>query len=358
MTQLRLTTNPGIEDIVEQELRDRATVVSCHLTQIKRQPFNLEGQILVESVDDGELLSQIALKARSVFHVMRQIYHFSVPKKADFLETIKQELLELDIPEMEGAKKFRVTTQRNGRHLFNSIDVQKMAGAALIERYQKAVSLEQYDVNVRVDVFDRLCLVSVQLTKASLDRRHHLVWRPRISLKTTMAYAMLRLGGLEEKTRLLDPFCGSATLLLEAATIFPHLELYGSDRREEAVKGAQTNIDTAKISHRVSLKEVDARDLDIIYPHQHFDAIVTNPPFGMHLGAEINFYQLYLKFLRGAGKILAPGGRLVILVGKGRGLFKRLVFKSGLFQIREERLVETGGIYPHLFICDRVDEIR
>ncbi|MFP4133286.1 MAG: methyltransferase [Halothece sp.] len=351
MVQLRLTTHPGIEDIVAQELRDSAN--SCEITNIQIKPFNLEGQVLIESFNDPEKLYEVSLKARSVFHVMRQIYDFSVPKKVDFLETVYQEILALDIPEMEEAKTFRVTTQRNGNHLFKSIDVQRKAGAALIERYHKAVSLEQYDVKVRVDIFDRLCLVSVQLTKESLDRRHHLVWRPRISLKTTMAYAMLQLCELKQNDRLLDPFCGSGTILLEAASVFPDLKLYGSDRREEAITGAQTNIKTAGLSHRIHLKHLDARDLEIGYPAAYFNAIVANPPYGVHLGSEMNFYRLYLKFLQGAGNILVSGGRLVILVGKGRGAFKKIIAKLGLFQIREERLVETGHIYPHLFICDR-----
>ena len=350
MIQLRLTTNPGIEDIVTQELCNRA---SCLMTEIETKPFNLDGQVLVTSPESQETLYPVVLKARSVFHVMRHIANFQVPQKVDFLETIYQEILALHIPEMDNAATFRVTTQRNGNHLFKSVDVQRKAGAALIQRYKKAVSLDRYDVNVRVDIFDRLCLVSIQLTTDSLDRRHHLVWRPRISLKTTMAYAMLRLCELEEKSRLLDPFCGSGTILLEAATVFPELELYGSDRREEAITGAQTNFTEAGFSHCIQLKQLDARDLETGYPAGYFNAIVANPPYGVHLGSEINFYRLYLKFLRGAGQILASGGRLVILVGKGRGAFKKIIAKLGLFQIQEERLVETGQIYPHLFICDR-----
>jgi putative N6-adenine-specific DNA methylase/tRNA (guanine6-N2)-methyltransferase len=351
MTQLRFTTNPGIEDLVEQELRDRATVTGCEMTKIEQKPFNLDGQVLVESFDPR--LYETVFQLRSVFHVMRQIHQFSKSPGIDFLEQVYQELLTLEIPEMEVAKEFRVTTKRSGRHLFKSMDVQRLAGAALVEHYGKAVNLHHYDVNVRVDIFNQLCLVSVQLTEESLDRRQIKVWQPRISLKTTMAYGMLRLCQLEGKGRLLDPFCGSGTILMEAATLFPDLEIYGSDRREEAVRGTQTNLTTAGFSHRVQIQQLDARDLEEGYPPAYFRAIVTNPPYGMHLGPQIDFYRLYLKFLSGAEKILEPGGRIVVLVGKGRGAFKKIIAKLGTFKIIQERLVETGDIYPHLFICDR-----
>lgn len=355
MIQLRLTTHPGMEDVVEEEFRHNASVNGCEITKLERNPFHLDGQVFVES-NQTNLLYEVALQARSVFHVMRHIDSFYNPSGVDFLNQVYQELIQLDIPEMELAKGFRVTTKRTGRHLFNSMEVQRIAGAALVERYHKAVNLHHPDVNVRVDIFDHLCLVSVQVTQESLNRRQIKVWLPRITIKTTMAYGMLHLCQLEGKGRLLDPFCGSGTILIEAGKVFPNLELYGSDRREEAIEGAKANIEANHLYQRVHFKQLDARDLKEGYPANYFRAIVTNPPYGMHLGPEIDFFRLYLKLLQGAAKVLEPGGRLVLLVGKGRGLFKKLIGKLGTFQIYHERIVETGDIYPHLFICDLKQE--
>jgi len=259
---------------------------------------------------------------------------------------------------MESAKAFRVTTKRSGQHLFNSMEVQRIAGATLVERYGKAVDLNHPDVNVRVDIFDNLCLVSLQLTKTSLSRRHQKVWLPRITIKTTMAYGLLHLCELEGEGHLLDPFCGSGTILIEAGTVFPHLELYGSDRRKEAVEGAKANLEANHLSHRGHLKQLDARDLDQGYSANYFRAIVTNPPYGMHLGPDIDFFRLYLKLLEGAANVLEPGGRMVLLVGKGHRLFKKLIYKLGTFAIHHERIVETGDVYPHLLICDLKQEAK
>ncbi|AFZ44788.1 RNA methylase [Halothece sp. PCC 7418] len=351
MIQLRLTTHAGIEDVVEKELRDRALKIGCEITQITQKPFDLDGQILVESSDSS--LLEIALKARSVFHVMQQIDHFFLTSELSDLDQIYAEIFALELPEMDTAKTFRVTTQRNGKHEFRAMDVQRIAGSALIQRYGKKVNLAQPDVNVRVDLYDRLCLVSIQETQEALDQRQKKVWRPRIALKTTMAYAMLQLCELEGTARLLDPFCGSGTILMEAATLFPDLDIYGRDRWAEAVTGVKENIRAAHFSHQIQIQEGDARDLAQDYPAGFFDAIVTNPPYGVHLGSKINFDRLYQKFLYGAEKILQPEGRLVVLVGKGRGAFKKIISQRETFQIREERLVNTGELYPHLLICDR-----
>lgn len=285
---------------------------------------------------------------------MRQIHHFSLQSESDDLNQIYAELFALDIGEMEAAETFRVTTERSGQHSFRAMDVQRLAGSAINQHYGTAVSLDNYDVNVRVDVYDRLCLVSVQQNREALDQRQKKVWQPRIALKTTLAYGMLQLCQLEEKTRLLDPFCGSGTILMEAATIFPHLSIYGSDRREEAVTGVKENIRSLGQSAQIHIQQGDARDLAQNYPQNYFQAIVTNPPYGMHLGAEMNFSRLYLKFLRGAEQVLEPGGRLVLLVGKGHGAFKKMISQQTTLILQEERLVKTGGLYPHLLICDRV----
>lgn len=351
-TRLRFTSNLGIEDIVEQEFRDRATAAGCQVSNIEQKPFSLDGQLLVESQAPPQQLYEVAFQMRSVFHLMHHRYEFSMIG-SELLDTIYQELLHLDIPEMESATAFRVTTQRSGQHLFNSMEVQQVAGAALVERYGTTVDLENYDLNVRVDVFNRLCLVSIQLTDTALDQRKPQAWQPRVTIKTTMAYAMLQLCQLEPQGRLLDPFCGSGTILVEAATLYPELELYGSDRFPGAIAGAKANLEAAGLSERAQIQNLDARTLAEGYPPNYFHGIVTNPPFGIHLGAKLDFFGLFLRLIRGAEIVLQPNCRLVILVGKGKGAFKKVIRRSETFEIDQQRVVETGDIYPHLFVCQR-----
>lgn len=353
MTTLRFTTNPGIEDVVEDEFRGRMADAGFDVSAVTQRPLDLHGQVLADTPHSFDDVVPVACEMRSIYHVNRQVHIFTLDDEVP-LDSIERELLRLDIAELETAGSFRVTTNRSGRHDFTSIDVQRIAGAALVERYGTDVDLENFDTNIRVDIFDDTCVVSIQHTRDGLDKRQPLVYNPRVTLKTVVAYAMMHLIRVdaEREGRLLDPFCGSGTILLEAAHVYPQFEIFGSDRFEDPVAGAQENVAAAGLADRIHITQVDARDLSDEYPPDYFDAIVTNPPYGVRLGEHMNFYWLYRKFLDEAAAVLVPGGRLAMLV-KERGKFNGAVNDQDALHIRHVRIIETGGVYPGLFILER-----
>ncbi|WP_071517589.1 THUMP domain-containing protein [Geitlerinema sp. PCC 9228] len=353
MTILRLTTNPGIEDIVANEFRQKAAKLDCQITRIQCRPFHhIDGHVLVESNEPWEKLSAVAFQMRSVFHVMQHLHQFQ-HQGGDFLAEICQELEQLDIPPMQDAKTFRTTSKRNGQHPFTSIDVQRQTGAVLVERYGAGVDLTNPDVNVRVDVIEDTCFISLQQTWVSLDQRYQRGFQPRITLKTTMAFAMLHLSKLPASGgKILDPFCGSGTILLEAASLRPDIQLYGSDREEKCVTGTRENLISAGYYQRSHIQQLDARDIAAAYPSAAFHAIVTNPPYGIQVGQQIDFYRLYRKFLQAATQLLVPQGRVVMLVGKKHALVRKVLRSLPQFRVCHERVVETGNIYPHLMVLE------
>jgi putative N6-adenine-specific DNA methylase/tRNA (guanine6-N2)-methyltransferase len=234
------------------------------------------------------------------------------------------------------------------------MDVQRVAGTALVERYGTAVDLEHYDVEVRVDVNHSTCMVGVQWTTDSLDKRYRWVYRPRVTLRTTIAYAMLELAELPASDAvLLDPFCGSGTILIEGATTRPGIRCLGADRDPEAVAGTRANAEAAGVSQHIEVQEHDARDLDEHYAAASVDALVTNPPYGIRLGRKANYADLYRKFLRGAALVVKPGGRVVVLVGKRRAAFNRVLREVGELSIVSVRVIEIGGVYPAVFVLAR-----
>jgi tRNA (guanine6-N2)-methyltransferase len=350
--QLLFTTNPGLEDVVGAEFEERAAQAGLGETAVTLKPFDLDGQVSVANPAPFADLWPIAQQMRSVYHVIRPLHIFDLPD-SDPLDYIRQVVGELDIAEMATAVSFRVTGNRTGEHEFTSVDVQRVAGAALVEKYGRAVDLTGYEVDVRVDVVHDRCWVGVQLTRTRLSRRQERVYTPMAALKTVVAYAMLRFARLDEGTGgLLDPFCGSGTILIEAAQSFPDLPLYGSDAFAKPVQGTAENLAAMGLSERVQLAQADARDLRHHYEPGSMRAIVTNPPFGVRLGRRADFRHLYSNFLQGAHRILEPGGRLVVLVGRRRA-FNFILDKVGGFHLAHVRVVETGGIYPAIFVLER-----
>ena len=289
---------------------------------------------------------------RSIHHILRPVADFPLPAQEP-LAGLERELAGVEIPELADRPPFRVTSDREGEHAFTSHDVQRVAGAVLVERYGAPVDLRGYTVEVRVDVVGERCAVAVQLTRKALSNRYERAFAPRVALRANVAYACLRLGDIGPETgRLLDPFCGSGTILLEAGALLPDTALHGSDRQEQAVEGARRNLAAAGLADRAELRQSDALSLERIYPAGFFDAIVTNPPYGARLGRGIRFGPFYIDLLTQTHHLLRPGGRLVVLVRK-RGAFHGALAKAGGFRVREERMVATSGVYPVIFVLER-----
>jgi len=289
---------------------------------------------------------------RSIHHILRPVADFPLPAQEP-LAGLERELAGVEIPELADRPPFRVTSDREGEHAFTSHDVQRVAGAVLVERYGAPVDLRGYTVEVRVDVVGERCAVAVQLTRKALSNRYERAFAPRVALRANVAYACLRLGDIGPGTgRLLDPFCGSGTILLEAGALLPDTALYGSDRQERAVEGARRNLAAAGLAERVELSQADALALSGTYPPGFFDAMVTNPPYGARLGRGIRFGPFYVDLLTQARHLLRPGGRLVVLVRK-RGAFHGSLAQVGGFRIRREQMVATSGVYPVIFVLER-----
>lgn len=356
---LLLTTNPGLEDLVAAELTQRLGPLAGGPMACQQRPLGFGGHVLALGPCGGGDLSAAALTLRCVHHVIQPLYGFDLPAGGSgALDRIHGELLQRGIPRLEapGVRTFRITTKRSGVHPFTSIDVQRRAGAAVVARYGLAVSLLDFDCEVRVDVTGRRCLVGVQLTRLPLSRRHHKPYNPRAALKANVAYALLRLAGVD-RGRLLDPFCGSATIPLEAAAAYPGLQVEASDASPAAVEGARANLAAAGHAEAIPVFCRDLSDLPDAYPAGTFDAIVTNPPYGVRLGLGMDYVPFYRRFLDVSAHLLAPGGRLVFLAWK-RGVVD-LANRSARHGPRRPlrrvhvRVVETGGIYPRIYVMER-----
>ncbi len=341
--KLILTTNPGIEDIamreVEETLGARAFIF-----------HNLPGKLTAE-IDEKELDRVFSL--RSIYHAVKHISTLEVRTDDGGLLDIYRGLKNVEIEDLENAKTFRVTSQRIGEHSFTSVQVQKYAGQAILEKYGKKVDLENFDVNVVCDIVGSKCYVGVQLTRESLHKRFERPFNHPAAIKAPLAYGMLKIAEVKDGDVMLDPFCGGGTILIEAAQIWDgRIMILGSDINSRFLEGAMMNIKAAGVEEHVSLKIADARRLDEFYDAK-VDKIVTNPPYGVRLGREKNLKKLYLEFLNSASKIMKPEGRIVIINLKATA-FRSIVFKTRKFKLVHERVVETGGLYPHIFVLEKI----
>ncbi|UCD04163.1 MAG: RsmD family RNA methyltransferase [Candidatus Woesearchaeota archaeon] len=112
------------------------------------------------------------------------------------------------------------------------------------------------------------------------------------------------------KKELLDPFCGTGSVLIEAALI--GAKVTGSDLDTRMLKRAKKNLDFYKL--KAELDKIDATKLS-----QHFKkakSIATDPPYRRSsFSSKEDISELYNIFLKEVGKILQ--GYISLMIPKG-----------------------------------------
>lgn len=123
---------------------------------------------------------------------------------------------------------------------------------------------------------------------------------------------------------LLDPFCGSGTILQQAA-LMGYKNVIGSDKSKEAVIYSQKNlnwlVEKQKIQDKnIKIFQCDVRKLSEKLPVNSVDLVVTEPYLGPlritpdNWQAIIkNLSSLYIGSFKELKKILKPGGTMVVI---------------------------------------------
>jgi 23S rRNA G2445 N2-methylase RlmL len=330
-----LITDEGIEDVVIDEIRDALPGGTARV-----DPSGFPGMVRVEGVPLARLLEMTTI---------RHVIEIRGEAEVGTLDEIKAAMAGIDVPEMATAASFRATSKRLGEHGFGHMEIQRVAGGVLNDRYGTRVDLEHCELNVRVDLYGDRLIVGVQRTGKSLDKRIKRTRALRTSLKPTLAAAMVRLAGAHRGAgRLIDPLCGTGTIAIEAKTINPGLTVHASDWDEETVETARGTV--ANHGLDVDVRLCDARSLTLFYP-EPFDYIVTDPPYGVRQGSRTNIGPLYGDWLAEFEKALADDGTIAMVVLKKRAFLAALE-ETGL-RVAGERLVEAGGLHPRIYLLKK-----
>ncbi|MEM5870262.1 MAG: THUMP domain-containing protein [Candidatus Aenigmatarchaeota archaeon] len=340
-----LTCDPGFEDIVKLELNEKIKSAKF-LGKFK----NLPGKVLIEAESSRKLFS-----FRSIHHIAKLISSFQISSlDKNALEEIALKIEKINLSEIfRNKKSFRITSQRIGLHSFTSIEIQKVVGQVIKEKYELKVDLENFDVNLRVDVFGKDVLVSSQLTKESLYKRFKLPFVHPAAIKSTIAYGLIRIADVKEEEMVLDPMCGGGTILLELADLFKNkVKIFGSDINKKFVEGAIKNAKANGLKKFIEFKVADATKLEEAFPKNSIDKIITDLPYGVRMKRK-NLKSLYEKFLTSSYEVLKDSGRIVALTLRADS-FRTFVCRTKKFKVVEERVIESGGLYPHVFVLEKL----
>ena len=337
-----VTCAPGLEHLLHAELRD------LKLSKVERQVGGVRFAGRLEDAWRVNLWSRIAVR------VLLRLARFEATN-GDALHAAASEIPWERFLAPDGT--FRVDAQTTESALDHSHFVEQRVKDAVADAFRArhgvrpSVDLGSPDLSIHVHLFKDRCTISADSSGDSLHKRGWRRHQGRAPLAETLAAAVVLESGWDRRSPLLDPFCGSGTILVEAALLAsgvapgsfrrpfgferwpghdapgwkavqdrarkeirfpPKLVLRGSDADAAAIDGARENAIAAGLEGRI---ELEVADVEAFAPRRGWNAwIVTNPPYGERVGRGADLAALYRRF----GAILrerAAGYHVTLLSG-------------------------------------------
>ncbi len=164
--------------------------------------------------------------------------------------------------------------------MMKDVDSQKLirnAGALLSKKND--VNLKDPDIVVRMQMCDKVHLyIEDKITETDLLDKRKVAERPffsPISLHPKYARALINMAAVKRGQTVLDPFCGTGGIVIEAAEM--GMKAVASDFDEDMIIGCQENLDF----YGLKMHDFDVLDIgDIAERFPDMDAICTDPPYG------------------------------------------------------------------------------
>ena len=320
---------PGLESIVDRELKSlRAT-----RTRV------VEGG--VEFRASRELLYSANLHLRTASRILVRLASFRAVSFGD-LERRARRVAWASVVRTGARVRLRVTCRKSRLYHSDAVaervltEITAATGALHADRTRgQSTNPEEEGVGeqlfiVRLDHDE--CTISADTSGAHLHQRGYRRAVTQAPLRETLAAATVLDSGWDERTPLIDPFCGSGTIPIEAALIARRIApgrnrafrfmdwsdfdeplwskvlqrardaerpavpapIVGGDRSGWAMRAAAGNAERAGVSDTMHFERHEATDFHIANAGPGW--IVTNPPYGVRLGARDELRELYTRF--------------------------------------------------------------
>lgn len=348
-------TNPGIEDVAKLEIKE-----------LIGKTASVYGNVVAFdcSVDD---LCLLAYKAQSLSYLMSLLGHFDFKS----LDDISKKAAKIDVKDWLKKGSVAVKCERVGEHPFTSQDAEKVVADALFKGSKPKVDLKNPDIIILVYIHDNNCHIGIDFAGFDLSKRDYKIFTHPSSIKGTIAYALVRLSGWK-KGILLDTFCGSGTIPIEAALFassfplnffkkdkfaFTKFHKFNFDKVDKkakkkiagkilgydgflpAVNASGKNAKIGGVEKFITFSKMDVEWLDTKFDKSTVDFIVTDPP---HLTQENRrtMEKVYKEFFYQAEFVLSKKGKIVLITRNADEIKK--YSQEHKFKLSSERSVWVG----------------
>ncbi|WP_373599682.1 THUMP domain-containing class I SAM-dependent RNA methyltransferase [Paraclostridium bifermentans] len=310
----------GIEKILKNEITNLGYEI------IKTE----DGRVTYKTDEKGIAMSNIWL--RTAERVLLKVAEFEAKTFNDLFENTKAINWAKYIPyggEFPVSKASSIKSK-----LFSTSDIQAIVKKAVVESlkisYQEDGMLPETKEKYPIQVFIHKDIVTLAIDTSgmALHKRGYREVSTKAPLRETMASAMVQLTPWQPGRTLVDPMCGSGTIVIEAAMLGLNMapglnrefvaekwstmdkkiwwdvrkdafgkmnddvdfKIYGYDIDKEAVMIARQNAELAGVEDYVEFKVFNAKNFE---SEEKFGFIITNPPYGERLEDKQTVKKLY-----------------------------------------------------------------
>lgn len=313
----------------------------CHFgleSVLKREIMNL-GYEITEVVDgrvsfkgDALAIARCNVFLRTTERVMLKVGSFKAVTFDELFEKIKVLPWENFIPK-DG--KFWVKKASSIKSkLFSPSDIQSIVKKAIVDRLSGKYNILRFpedgsEYPIRITILKDEVTVGLDTSGESLHKRGYRKLTVKAPITETLAAALISLTPWKKDRILIDPFCGSGTIPIEAAmiglgiapgmrrdfqamswdNILPKilftqakreaenlidrntkLSIQGYDLDSSALDAARGNLALAGLEGNIHFQQRDMRDISSA---KKYGFIITNPPYGERLEEKAAMPQLY-----------------------------------------------------------------
>ena len=366
-------THKGTEDIAALEIKELIKATS----KINETVVLFEPKKIID-------LCTLAYKVQSIIKVICLFDEFKIQTDFnDILKIIEKRIKKINFDKwLDKSKSFKVLCKHLTNDNFSSQDIEKETGAFIInsikekKAYEQKVDLENPDLIFYVYIFNEKCYLGIDFCGFDLSKRDYKVFSSASDIKGTIAYSLLRIIGYKKQKKLLDPFCSSGVIPIEAALYsrgalnyyrkddFAFLKLkpfekqdfeqfftkfnkkedktkpliFASDQQLYHIRSAKKNAKIAAVNKEIEFSRADLEWLDTRFDKNEIDLIAAKPMFSKYDLKRTK--KTYDEFFYAAKYILSEKGKIA-LISRLADLLKESAEKHG-FKITDERAVWQG----------------
>ena len=310
----------GLEAVLKREIID----LGYEVTEV------VDGRVSFEG--DEEAIARCNVFLRTTERVMLKVGSFKAVTFDELFEKTKALPWENFIPK-DG--KFWVKKASSIKSkLFSPSDIQRIVKKAIVDRLSGKYNILRFpedgsEYPIRITILKDEVTVGLDTSGESLHKRGYRRLTVKAPITETLAAALISLTPWKKDRLLIDPFCGSGTIPIEAALIglniapgmkrdfqamawdnvLPKslfkeakkeaedlidretkLSIQGYDLDTSALDAARGNLALAGLEGSIHFQQRDMRDISSA---KKYGFIITNPPYGERLEEKEAMPQLY-----------------------------------------------------------------